>query len=355
MDWGKLWDDIVNFFTNNVWNIVLFFAVLLIGIIVIKLTLNLLKRIVNRSKVEKIAAGFFLVLLKFVLYLVLILILLSIIGVNINGVLTALSASVLAVGLALQTIISNVANGLVIISNKMFKKGDYIVVNGVEGSIIEINFLFVTLQTPDNKKITLPNSTIVNSSVTNVTANSTRRVQLTFDVAYETDIEVAKKVVVDAVLSDGRVLLDPAPTCRLSAMKESSIELTARFWCDTEDYWDVYFDNIELIYNELKRNNIKIPYKQIEYRERKDEVVLPVNGSGLPERVEKKRKKKVDYDLENMDIAEVIEERKKQRAKRKAESQEKRAQKNKQKKMALEAKKVNKEEQKADNTKKEEN
>ena len=205
MDWGKLWKDIVDFFTNNVWNIVLFFAVLLIGIIVIKLLLNLLKRLINRTKVEKIAAGFFLMLLKFVLYLSLILVLLSIIGVNINGVLTALSALVLAIGLALQNIISNVANGLIIISNKMFKKGDYIIVDGVEGSVVEINFLFTTLKTPDGKKITLPNSTIVNNSVVNVSAHSTRRIAMTFNVAYETDIELVKKVILDCVNSDGRV------------------------------------------------------------------------------------------------------------------------------------------------------
>lgn len=314
MDWGKLWQDIVNFFTSNVWNIVLFFAVLLIGIIAIKLTINLLKRIINRTKVEKIAAGFFLALLKFVLYLILVLILLSIIGVNINGVLTALSALVLAIGLALQNIIANVANGLVVISNKMFKKGDYIIVNGVEGNVEKINFLFITLKTPDSKKITIPNSTIVNNAVTNINAHSTRRISMPFDVAYESDVELVKKIVLDCLNSDGRILLDPAPFCRLTALKESSIEITARFWCDNEDYWDVYFDSLELIYNELKKNRISIPYKQIEYRERKDEVVMPYLDKELPIRVEKLRQQKIDYDLENIDIAKVLEQRKKKKA-----------------------------------------
>lgn len=323
MDWKELWNDIVNFFANNVWNIVLFFSVLVIGIIVIKLLINVLKRIVNKSKVEKIAAGFFLAILKFVLYLCLVLGLLSIIGVNINGVITALSASLLAIGLALQTIISNVANGLVIISNKMFKKGDYIVVDGVEGSVIAINFLFVTLQTPDNKKITIPNSTIVNSSVVNVSANPTRRIQLNFDISYEADIDKVKKVVTDCAKSDGRIFLDPEPTCRLSALKENGVEMIARFWCDTEDYWDVYFDAMELIYNELKKNNIKIPYKQVEIRERKDQVKLPYNKNALPQRVEKVRKKKVNYDLENMDLSEVIDDAKKQIAKRKKKQENK--------------------------------
>lgn len=325
MDWKKLWDDILNFFANNVWNIVLFFAVLLMGIIVIKLIVNILKRVLRKSHIEQMAAGFFLGVLKFVLYLCLILILFSIIGVNINGVLTALSAVALAIGLALQTIISNVANGLVIISNKMFKKGDYVSVGDVEGSVEQINFLFVTLRTPDNKRITIPNSTIVNNSVTNVTANETRRVQLLFNVAYETDIDKVKEVVLNSVKSDGRVLLDPEPTCRISEIKDSSVELMVRFWCDTEDYWDVYFDNNEVIFNELKKNKIKIPYTQIEYRERKDEINLPFNKKALPARVEKQREEKVEFDLENVDLTKVIEEKKKQIKEIKTKQKAKRA------------------------------
>ena len=325
MDWNKLWNDILNFFANNVWNIILFFAVLLLGIVIIKLILNILKGIIRKSNIEQMAAGFFLAVLKFVLYLCLILILFSIIGVNINGVLTALSAVALAIGLALQTIISNVANGLVIISNKMFRKGDYIVVGGVEGSVEQINFLFVTLRTPDNKKITIPNSTIVNSSVTNVSANPTRRVELKFNVAYETDIDKVKEVVVKSLKSDGRVLLDPEPTCRISGINDSAVELTIRFWCDTEDYWDVYFDNIETIFNELKKNKIKIPYSQIEYRERKDKVELPFNKKELPKRVEKQREEKVEFDLENVDLSKVIEDKKKQIKDRKTQQKAKRA------------------------------
>ena len=136
MDWGKIWNDIVNFFKTNIWNIVIFFAVLFIGIIVIKLLLNVLRKILNKTRIEKIAIGFFMVVLKLCLYLCLVLILMSIIGINVNGVLTALSALVLAIGLALQNIIANAANGLIIISNKMFKKGDYVNVNGVEGSVV---------------------------------------------------------------------------------------------------------------------------------------------------------------------------------------------------------------------------
>ncbi len=317
MDWAGIWNDIVNFFETNAWNIVIFIATLIIGIIVIKLLLNLTRKLLNKTSMEKITVGFIVVIVKICLYLVFVLILLSILGIQITGILTAISALVLAIGMALENIIANAANGIVIVSNKMFKKGDYIEVDGKEGNVIAINFLFTTILTGDNKRVTIPNSTIVNSSVVDYDTNKTRRVDFTFDVAYEADVEQVKKLIIDCMVSDGRVLLEPAPFCRLSSLNSNSIAFSAKCWCDSEDYWDVYYDLLELIYNELKRNNISIPYSQIEVRERKDKVTLPVNSKGIPKRVEKVRSQKEEIDLENFDFTKAIKNRtKKQKAKK---------------------------------------
>lgn len=317
MDWNKIWNDIVTFFENNIWNIVLFFAVLLLGIIVIKLIINITRRLLNKTRIEKITIGFLMVVLKICLYLVLVLALLSIIGIQITGILTALSAMLLAIGLALENIIANAANGLVIVSNKMFKKGDYISVDGVEGSVTQINFLFTTILTSDNKRITIPNSTIVNSSVVDYDSAKTRRVDITFSVAYESDVEQVKKLILDCMKSNGKVLLNPEPFCRLNALKNSSIEFIAKCWCDREDYWDVYYDVLELVYNELKKNKISIPYDQIEVRERNDVVKLPYKNEDIPQRVEKERKMEQDLDLENMDLSKIFHKRKKTKKEKK--------------------------------------
>ncbi len=317
MDWNKIWNDIVTFFENNIWNIVLFFAVLLLGIIVIKLIINITRRLLNKTRIEKITIGFLMVVLKICLYLVLLLALLSIIGIQITGILTALSAMLLAIGLALENIIANAANGLVIVSNKMFKKGDYISVDGVEGSVTQINFLFTTILTSDNKRITIPNSTIVNSSVVDYDSAKTRRVDITFSVAYESDVEQVKKLILDCMKSNGKVLLNPEPFCRLNALKNSSIEFIAKCWCDREDYWDVYYDVLELVYNELKKNKISIPYDQIEVRERNDVVKLPYKNEDIPQRVEKERKMEQDLDLENMDLSKIFHKRKKTKKEKK--------------------------------------
>ena len=297
MDWAGLWNDIVTYFETNVWNIVFFFVILILGIIIIKIIMTVLRKVLGKTRMERIAQQFICTAVKFCLWLILILILLSQIGIQISGILTAISALILAVGMALESNMANLANGIVIVSNHMFKKGDYIIVDGVEGNITDINFLFTTLLTSDNKKITLPNSTIVNSSVTNLGANAKRRVDFTFSVAYESDVELVKKIVTDVMKSDGRVYLDPAPFCRLKTMNASSLDFAANCWCDNEDYWDVYYYVMEWVYNEFKRNKISVPYNQLEVRERKDNVNAPVIGKKLPERVEKVRVEKKDNDV----------------------------------------------------------
>ena len=322
MDWQAIWNSIVNFFKSNAWNILWFFVILVVGIIVIKIVLRLVKKLFSRTKIEKMAQQFVITILKFVLYLALILLLLSQIGVEISGILTACSAVILAVGMALQNSISNVANGIIIISNKMFKKGDYIITGGVEGQVTDINFLFTTLITTDNKKITLPNSNILNGEVTNLGAYPTRRVDFMFSVAYETDVELVKKIVTDVMKSDGRVLLDPAPFCRLKVLGASSIDFAANCWCDNSDYWDVYYYVIENVYNEFKRNNVSIPYNQLEIRERKDNVVMPVIEAPLQERVEKVREIEEErFDFEHESLAKFLHTKHKNR-KEKEESAE---------------------------------
>lgn len=305
MDWNQIWTSIKDFFTNNFWDIVVFFAVLVIGIIVVKIILNLVKKLMSKTKIEKVTQGFLFHIVKFCLYLVLILILLNMIGVSISGVLTTISAMVLAVGMALQNLITNVANGIVIVTMQMFKKGDFISVSGVDGSIDDINFLFTTIITTDNKRITIPNSNIINNPVTNYGAKPTRRVDFNFEVAYESDVELVKQVVLDVIKSNGKVLLDKEPFCRLKTMEASSIKFFANCWVDSEDYWDVYYYVMENVFNEFKRNNISIPYNQLEVRERKDEVVMPVIKTDLI-REEKVRKTKKKIDLENDNLLAIF-------------------------------------------------
>ena len=319
MDWAKIWNQIKDFFIGNGWNIIKFFAVLFFGVVFIKLLINVAKKILNKTNIEKITMQFAIGIAKFILYLILILTLLSMVGVQISGIITAFSALLITIGLALEKNLANFANGLLIISTRMFSKGDYITISeiGAEGTITSINFFFTTLTTTDNKRVTIPNSAIVENPVANNGANDTRRVNLTFSVAYESDVEKVKKVVIDVMKSNGKVYLDKPIFCRLKVLNASSLDFYAYCWCDKDDYWDVYYYIIETVYNEFKRNNISVPFNQIEVRNRTDEVVMPVIGNSMPRRIEKERKEKYSFDLESMDFGSIFKKRRRKKKKNK--------------------------------------
>ena len=325
MDWNKIWNTIVDFFKGNGWTILGFFLTLIFGIIIVKIIINITRRVLSKTKMEKIAQQFIVTILKFVLYLVLILVLLSLIGVQISGILTALSALILAVGMALENNIANLANGIIVIATHMFKKGDYISVSGVEGSIVDINFFFTTIVTADNKKVTLPNSEMINNAVINSGASKTRRVDFTFSVAYETDVELVKKIVTDVMKSNGKIYLTEGneTICRIKTMGARSIDFFANCWWDNEDYWDVYYYVVENVYNEFKRNNISIPYNQLEVRNRTDKVVMPYIKTKLPKREEKLRKENDEIDLETASLSEIIKVNKKKKAEEKKKKEAK--------------------------------
>lgn len=316
MDFQAIWETVKTYFSENIWNILLFFAVLIVGLILITLLNKLFRKIMSKTKMERVTQKFIANAIKLGLYLILVLILLNIVGVEITGILTALSAVLLAIGMALQNNIANFANGIIIVSAKLYKSGDLISVSGVEGRIEEIHFLYTVINTTDNKRIVIPNSIMINDVVINSGANSTRRVGFTFQVGYESDVEQVKSIIIKVMESCGMVIINEQrqPFCRLENLGASSLEFCATCWCDTEDYWDVYYYVVENVFNEFKRNGINVPYSQMELRVRNDDVTLPYNKEALPVRVEKERK--VDEEIHSLEDlldqgAKIIKKRKK--------------------------------------------
>ncbi|MBQ0083640.1 MAG: mechanosensitive ion channel [Clostridiales bacterium] len=273
---GRIIGDVVEFFTSNYWNIFLFAVVFIAGIVVIKLLLKLIKAAMNKASTDGIMQQFVLTVAKCVFGIIFVLLLFNVAGIELGGIVTAFAAVVLAVGVALQNYISNIASGIIIACSKLYKKGDYVIVNGVEGHIEKINILFTTLHTYENKKVIIPNSKITSESVVNVFSENIRRVNFHFNVAYDSDVELVKKIVTDTILSDPRVKKEPAPFCGLYKLDASSLDFAGTCFCDTEDYWKVHFFVTEQVYNEFKRNGITVPYQQTEVRLRTDEVTMPV-------------------------------------------------------------------------------
>jgi len=326
MTWEEIWESIQHFFLTSGMTVVRALILWIIGYIVVRVLIVIIKKLLSKSKMDKVAQSFVVSMLRFVLYLILLIMVLQALGVSITGIVAALSAAGLAVSLALQSSLSNVASGIILLVNQPFKQGDYVQINNIEGKVKNIKIFTTSLLTLDNKLVIIPNSTVANNPIINFSDRKTRRVDFNFQVAYESDVELVKKVVLDVMKSDGRVLLTPEPTCRIKTYNESSVDFFSFCWCDSDDYWDVYFYIMDNVFNEFKRNHITIPYKQVEVRLRDDDVKMPIRESVLKERVEKVRKKEKVKSLDNFfdrledeDISVLSKELKAEKQKKKAE------------------------------------
>ena len=213
---------------------------LVIGILAIRLVMNLLKKTLQKSKLEKAAHTLILSLARVTLYILLLLSVASSLGIDVTGIVALASVLTLALSLALQNMVSNIIGGFTILYTHPFHSGDYVEIAGQSGTVEEINMTYTKLSTPDNKVISIPNSAVVAAQIVNYSAQSTRRVEITVSAAYT----VPTQKVIDALALAGtmdKVLLDPAPMAVLTGYGESAINYSLRVWVKTEDYWDVYF------------------------------------------------------------------------------------------------------------------
>lgn len=286
MDWHKLWDNIGDWFASAGVDILKAVLALVFGIIAVKVLLAILNRALTRSKLEKVAARFIIAVTKFILYLMVAYVMASMIGIPLTGFVAITTAAGLAISLALQGSVSNLASGVILISTKPFKENDFVEIAGESGSVKEIKMLYTVINTTDNKMVTIPNKNVVENTIVNYSANDTRKVIWSFDVAYSSDVEKVKAIINSVIINHEKVLLEPTPFIALKSLNESGINFMVSCWCNTADYWTVYYDILDSVFNEFKRENISIPYNQLEVRIRDDKEVLPFRNDILPKKVE---------------------------------------------------------------------
>tara|TARA_R110000868_G_scaffold44318_5_gene148186 strand:- start:14536 stop:15348 length:813 start_codon:yes stop_codon:yes gene_type:complete len=199
-------------------------------------------------------------LLSWVLKIVLIVVLLSVVGLETTSFAAILAAAGLAIGLALQGSLGNFAGGVLIMIFKPFKIGDVIEAQGQIGSVKEIGIFTTKLIGLSNKEIIIPNGLLSNGNIVNYTSEGTRRVDLVFGVGYDSDIKKTKEVLLNVLTSHPKVLKDPAPTVNVLELADSSINFAVRPWCESADYWAVYFEVTEQTKENLDIAGIEIPY-----------------------------------------------------------------------------------------------
>ncbi len=243
-----------------------------LGILTIRNIIKLSEKALLDSSIDKSLVGFIVTIIKILLYLALLFICLGRLNVPLTGLVSAISALTLAIGLAVQDIIGGVANGIMMVSSKLFKVNDFVEIGSYSGSVKEIKLLHTVLVTGDNKTITIPNKTVFSSSITNYSVYKVRRLDLTFGIDYESDVEKAKKILLDLALSTPMVLRDPAPMTAVKELKDSEISILLRVWVNSSDYWNLTYYLNENSTRVLEEGGIEVPYQQltISYREKEE-------------------------------------------------------------------------------------
>lgn len=255
----KMLPAIINFGINLLIAILIF----LIGKVFINVLLKICKRFLDRTKIEVTVNKFLISLIKAVCYVILVLVMLETVGIKTTSFLAIMTTAGLALGLALQGSLSNFAGGVLILILKPFKVGDYITSGGLEGTVSKIDLFYTTLITLDNKMNVIPNGSLSNASLTNVTAFDTRRVDFAFGISYHSDIAKAKKVIGDCAAEHALVLKDKEIFTFVANLEASQVTIGLRVWAKTSDYWTVLFDLTENIKNRLDSEGIEIPFNQI--------------------------------------------------------------------------------------------
>ncbi len=238
--------------------------ILIVGYLLSKLILKMMKKGMKRSVVDLTVSKFVYSLVKIIIYVLLLTIVLAVLGVPMTSIIAVIGTAGVAIGLALQDSLSNIAGGFNILIAKPFKVGDYIDTCGAEGTVEAISIWYTQLLTFDNKSVFIPNGEVIKNKVMNYTYNKTRRVDLVFSVSYKADIEKAIQVLENVVKAHPKVLAQPEPLIKALSLGESAVEIACRPWTNTEDYWDVYFDLTLQAKNALEENGIEIPYNQLD-------------------------------------------------------------------------------------------
>ncbi len=236
--------------------------VLLIGLRIIKVITATTKKLMEKREMDTSLIPFLSSLINIVLKALLLISVMSMVGIEMTSFIAILGAAGLAIGMALSGTLQNFAGGVMILIFKPFKVGDFVEAQGYMGVIKEIQIFNTIMTTVDNKQIIIPNGGLSTSSMTNFSAEPERRVDFTFGIGYNDDIDKAREVILGEVAKLPQVLKEPAPFVAVSELADSSVNFTTRLWVKGEDYWDVFFAMNENVKKAFDANNISIPFPQ---------------------------------------------------------------------------------------------
>lgn len=250
-------------------NFVLAILVLSIGLFAIRYLDRFIKSRIGKSHIDKTLKPFLYTTIVVALKILLIVIVVRIIGIENGSIVAVLGGASLAIGLAFQGTLANLASGIILLFMKPLRAGDYVEILGKEGIVEGIHFFFTELTTVDNKVVFVPNARILNNELTNYSIKSTRRIEQVYSVDYASDIDFVKRILFEEIRAIPYIMKEPEPLVALSECAESSMNFVVRVWVKSEHYWVVHFALLDLVKKRLDKENISIPFPIIDLRNNK--------------------------------------------------------------------------------------
>ena len=236
--------------------------ILVVGILLIRLVMQLLQKLLEKSRLEKAAYNLLKTLARTVMYILLGLIVASSLGVDVTGVVALASVLTLAVSLALQNMLANVIGGFTLLYTHPFSAGDYVEIAGQAGTVKDVGIAYTRLLTPDNKMTSIPNSAVVAAQIVNYSCTGTRRVEITASASYSAEVGKVEQALRTASQVPG-VLEDPAPFVSVTRYGDNAIDYVIRVWCETGNYWDVHYAITHNIKTQFDADGIEMTYPHL--------------------------------------------------------------------------------------------
>lgn len=245
-------------------NIAFALAIFMVGKFIVRMITRFARKLMTTAKVDSILVDFIASIINAVLFLFVIIAALDQLGVDTTSLIALIGAAGLAIGLALQGSLQNLASGVMLIVFRPFNDGDFVDTAGVTGVVEKIGIFTTTMRSGDNREIIIPNGAIFGGTITNFSKRDTRRVDMVFGIGYNDDIKKAKDILNRLIEEDDRILKDPAPLVAVGELADSSVNFNVRPWCNTADYWSVYFDFHEKVKLAFDAEGISIPFPQMD-------------------------------------------------------------------------------------------
>ena len=259
-------NDLMSWLIEKAGSVLVAIIFIAIGLKVVGLIVKFFKKSFEKSKLEVSVAGFLISVIRVVCYILVFITAATIVGVEVTSFVTILGTASMAIGLALQGALSNLAGGVLILVLKPFAVGDYIIENdkNMEGTVVSIDIFYTRLLTYDNRLVVIPNGVLTNNSLINVTNEVKRKIEMKIDIAYDTDIKKVKNLIYELLSMDQRILNDEPQDVFIDAFGEHGMTLGIRAWVKTEEYWNTIWDLREQVKERFDENDIEIPYHHLD-------------------------------------------------------------------------------------------